>query len=185
MIPPTIDQKQQSNAGFTLIEVLAVVVIVAILAAIAAPSWLSYVARQRVSAVENDLEQVLKSAQQEAIAQRSNVTVTIDETADLPTIDVDGFVETLGPSGLRAGMVTLDAISPTSGTPNITKISFNYQGMVRDDQDLPIVVKISPENTPDNSSLRQCVVVTTLLGNIKTFKDPECSGDANFWNNAL
>ena len=62
--------KKNQAAGFTLIEVLVVIVIAAVLAAIAAPSWQGFLNRQRVSAVKSDLLQTLKNAQQNAIQHK-------------------------------------------------------------------------------------------------------------------
>ena len=154
-------------------EVLAVVVIVAILGAIAAPSWISYANRQRISAVESDLLQVFKQAQQDAIEERRNVTVTIEDTETLPTVTADGFTQTLGPDGLKPGMVDLEALSVLpDGTQDTTDndIIFDYQGMTPG-QDIPFVVEISPGN---GSSAQQCVVVATILGTLKTARDAEC-----------
>ncbi|RZM75980.1 pilus assembly FimT family protein [Leptolyngbya iicbica] len=195
-----------SEAGFTILEVLVVVIIVGILAAIAAPSWLAYATRQRVRAVESDLVQVLKQAQQDAIAQRTQVTVRIDEAETLPTVTtvvgpiaagadiatVDGFEERLGPNELRDGMITLDASSPSvapGGDPEATTaITFDYQGMVRlgpantTAQELPFVVKINPAN---NDGIQSCAVVTTILGGVMSFEDDTCDNDAAAWQDVL
>jgi prepilin-type N-terminal cleavage/methylation domain-containing protein len=184
-----------STAGFTLIEVLAVIIIIAILSAIAAPSWIAYATRQRVRAVESDLVQVLKQAQQEAVSRRTQVTVEINEDPDsLPTVLTDGFEERLGPNELRDGMINLQASAPlAAATPNdVNSITFDYQGMVRLNnppapatetlQTLPFVVQINPSNS---ESIRSCVVVTTLLGGITTFDDNTCPESAAEWRTAL
>ena len=152
---------KNTPSGFTLLEVLAVVVIVAILGAIAAPSWISYANRQRISAVESDLLQVFKQAQQDAIQERRDVTVTINTLEPLPTVDTDGFAQVIGPDELAPNTIDLTATDP--------QITFDYQGMTPG-QNLPFVVKISPAN----SSAQQCVVVATILGTLKTARDAEC-----------
>ena len=58
--------KKTSTGGFTLIEVLVVVVIVGVLASIAAPGWLAFINRQRANAVRDEILQVLQTAQSDA-----------------------------------------------------------------------------------------------------------------------
>lgn len=156
-----------STAGYTLVELLVVVIIVAVLAAIAAPSWLAYATRQRMNAVESDLVQVLKQAQETAISQRRTVTVQIDEAAGIPTVSVNGAIQELGPGELRPGMITLDATASTD------TVAFDYQGTARgnNSSDIPFVVDI----LPSIGNTQNCVAVATLLGNIKTANSPaEC-----------
>ncbi|MEM9121154.1 MAG: prepilin-type N-terminal cleavage/methylation domain-containing protein [Cyanobacteria bacterium P01_F01_bin.56] len=156
--------KDASTAGYTLVEILIVVIIVGILAAIAAPSWLAYATRQRVKAVESDLVEVLKQAQQRAISQRRDITVTIDETAAVPTIVVDGFSEELGPNDLQPGTIALDA----PDAPN-NVITFDYQGTLRGQEaNLPFVVNIVPST---GTAQQQCAIVATILGNVATSSD--------------
>jgi len=159
------------TAGFTLIEMLAVIVIVAVLAAISAPSWLAYATRQRMTAVESDLVQVLKQAQQTAIAQRRTVTVTIidEDNPGIPTVEVDGTAQSLGPGELRPGMIILD--SPNA--PN-NEVTFDYQGTTRGAGTTAFVVDIRPGNNTESDNWRQCVAVATLLGNVKAAKGADC-----------
>lgn len=149
---------RKPTAGYTLIEMLAIVVIVAVLAAIATPSWLAYANRQRVNAVESDLVQFLQRAQQQAIKERRSVTVNIENTDGFPTASKGSSAEQLGPTDIRANTIVLDPASET--------VTFDYKGTVASST-LPIVVNISPRN----SDIQHCVMVTSILGNIKTSRD--------------
>jgi len=62
--------------GFTLVELMIVVVIVAILAAVALPSLGDFVENQRVKMAATDLMIVLTRARSEAIKRNTNVTVS-------------------------------------------------------------------------------------------------------------
>lgn len=55
-----------SNSGFTLLEVLVVIVMVGILSAIAAPSWLSFVERQKLNKANDSVLAALREAQSKA-----------------------------------------------------------------------------------------------------------------------
>lgn len=162
-------KKTQPEDGFTLLEVLVVIVIVGVLAAIAAPSWLAFATRQRMTAVESDLIQVLRQAQETAITRRQTVTVQIvdEDPSVLPTVNVvvgaNTRSETLGPNELQPGMITLNV----PDAPN-NQISFDYQGAASNQEaNLPFVVNIVPNGGPQ----RQCAIVATILGNVKTAND--------------
>ncbi|HEY9604838.1 MAG TPA: prepilin-type N-terminal cleavage/methylation domain-containing protein, partial [Allocoleopsis sp.] len=51
------------NAGFTLVELLVVIVLMGVIAAIAAPGWLSFVSQRRANAVNDYIFRSLKEAQ--------------------------------------------------------------------------------------------------------------------------
>ena len=57
---------RSTQAGFTLIEVLAVVVIIGVIAAIAAPGWSAFVGRQRVTRIQQRVQGALQDAQRAA-----------------------------------------------------------------------------------------------------------------------
>lgn len=176
--------KINESAGFTLIEVLVVVVIAAVLAAIAAPSWQGFLNRQRVSAVKSDVLQTLKNAQQDAIQRRLSVPIVINNAATLPTITVNGNAQVLGAGNNNPSNVRIRSYSVgTTGTQDATfdTVVFDHRGMptvgrstaptVATTTDaLPFVISINAQN----ANAKQCVIVASLLGSLKTARNAEC-----------
>ncbi|MFQ4139479.1 prepilin-type N-terminal cleavage/methylation domain-containing protein [Nodosilinea sp. PGN35] len=176
---PKVDQ----SAGFTLIEVLVVVVIAAVLAAIAAPSWQGFLNRQRVSAVKSDLLQTLKNAQQDAIQRRLSVPIVINDAATLPTVTVNGNAQVLGSNNNNPSNVRLRSYSVgNTGTQDATfdTIVFDHRGMptigrstttaIPNSDVLPFVISINAQN----ATTKQCVIVASLLGSLKTASNAQC-----------
>ncbi|QGW84721.1 GspH/FimT family pseudopilin [Variovorax paradoxus] len=66
----------QAQKGFTLIEAMTVVAVVAILAALAAPSFTTMIANQRVSSAAQELQTLFEFARAESVYKRTESTVT-------------------------------------------------------------------------------------------------------------
>lgn len=67
--------QRNRRAGFTLVEMMVVVVIVSILAAYAVPSFMSMISEQRVRSAASDILGELVSARGEAIKQQRRVSM--------------------------------------------------------------------------------------------------------------
>jgi len=155
---------RRATAGFTLLEVIVVVVIVGILAAILAPGWLAMVNRQRAGAARDDLVEALRTAQNDAKSRGVTRTVTFDTTVDPPTITYNGQTRNIGGEAeIKAGQIELlmqDGVGAVGATMDIT---FNPRGGV-DAPDLPASLAIGIPNT----DVRRCAIVETLIGNVRT-----------------
>lgn len=78
----------QQDAGFTLLEILVVVVMVGVLAAIVGPSWFAFVNRQRVNKANDAILAALQEAQRQATRTKSNYSVSFKIENNVPKIAV-------------------------------------------------------------------------------------------------
>ncbi|MBD2517789.1 prepilin-type N-terminal cleavage/methylation domain-containing protein [Nostoc sp. FACHB-973] len=193
----------QSDAGFTLIEVLVVVLMIAVLAAIAAPGWLAFVNRQRVNKANDAVLAALQDAQREAKNKKLSYSVSFKVEDNVPKFLIhqgavtptSGVVwKSLGQDmASNPGQVLLYTNISASNTKNATGkvgtapgtgiITFDYMGALAhkpsssDAADIPLKVMVAAPKTgtTEPSASKRCVIVETLLGGMRTAKDPDCS----------
>jgi prepilin-type N-terminal cleavage/methylation domain-containing protein len=187
----------QENAGFSLIEVIAVVVMIGILAAIALPSWSAFVNRQRVNKANDAVLAAIQQAQTEAKKQKRDysvrfttntsqvIKVAVYASSDSLPIDTNEIPwQSLGgdlqiPAGavlLRTNMSSTNTVGATASTsPTIT---FDYLGTLPNANfgTPPTGSTEAPglKIAVATSGLKRCVIVKTLLGTTLTEKDSKC-----------
>ena len=94
----------QGQAGFTLVELLVVVIMVGVIAVIAAPNWFSFVNQRRVNAANDAVLRAIQDAQSQAKTKKVSYSVSFrTPTGKAPEIAV---------------YATQTAVNPTAGNPS-------------------------------------------------------------------
>ena len=173
------NHKNDNNAGFSLIELMVVILMAGILAAIAAPSWQTFTTRQRIKSVNTQILQAIKTTQAEAKRNQSDYVLEFKLDGDplkysiykdvKPPALPDKQPQSLSLDGaIKENM--LEIYSQADGTARNT-IPFKSDGTV--DIDLKdtgkntdgFSVVVYPKDSPKS---RNCIIVQTILGATRT-----------------
>jgi prepilin-type N-terminal cleavage/methylation domain-containing protein len=174
---------RRSTAGFTLTEVIIVIVLVGVLMAILAPGWVTFMNSRRADAARDQILQALRLTQAQAIRTKQAQTIQFRDRTDNspPTITVLGQVQNLGNNqGLdqfNPKMISLQvqngAVDDENRCPDVNCIAFDSKGNVLNriaDPGIKIVV-----SAPPNNGKKRCLFVATLLGEILPRSDSDCN----------
>lgn len=179
---------KQQEAGFTLMEMVVVVVIVAILATIAAPNFLAMLNRQRLSDAQAEAMSAVREAQAKARQEKRPWQACFRDTGT----EVRWFVSPVNSQtadvcntpGVWNNLIGADSkiiqIDPASSLENgFYRVRFESNGWVDrsmapadPSQDVrKIIFKIRNQN----SGSKRCVYVATLLGAVRTASNNDCN----------
>jgi len=189
-----------SMKGFSLIELMVVILMAGVLAAIAAPSWQAFTTGQRIKSVNNQVSQVIKTAQAEAKRSKEGRRIKFINDAGTPKVEVYNVKNTFGDENetddtliekkslnvegeVKPGTLT---IYTQASEKNANSISFNYLGAIPDEETEKVKTPEKPEDAKNtdgftivtylsnNKDTRQCVIVQSLLGAMRTAEKTDC-----------
>ncbi|NJN75873.1 MAG: prepilin-type N-terminal cleavage/methylation domain-containing protein [Synechococcaceae cyanobacterium RL_1_2] len=173
--------KQQSiDQGFTLIEILVGIIIIGIGAALATPSFLGLVERNRIKDAQVQLKGSLQEAQREAIKRGQNCRVflpaadTANSKGEITIADNNGDTDDDDGEGcLVTGSRVMDGVlmsyAPTKNT-DTNSFQFNFKGETGNNLDSGEMIFVIYTKNGDqiNAYDQKCIVVSNPLGLIKT-----------------
>ncbi|NET01181.1 MAG: pilin [Sphaerospermopsis sp. SIO1G1] len=146
----------KDNQGFTIVELLTIVVIVGILGALAGPSFLAWNQRKQADAAISSLEGAIKEAQRKAMSKSRTCNIAFDTTnPNEPKI-------TSADNCLPTGNRTVENVFLASSN---TTMSFNHLG----ETTTAVTVTVTHQGNPN---LQRCLVVSTPLGLIGKGENP-------------
>ena len=193
-LPPKLPQSQ---AGYTLLELLVVLGIVGVVSAIAAPGWLGFVQQRRVNSANDSVLRALQEAQSKAKTQKLSYSVSFRIKDEVPQVAVypdsptpaNNYWKSLGDQvSFKPGQIWLgtNATSSnnaggsliTTNNTGIKAVTFDYSGALPTTPTpnlVPqgLIIAVGAAQPGSNSSrvidsTRRCVKISTLLGSIQT-----------------
>ena len=103
----------QGQTGFTLVELLVVVIMIGVLAVIAAPNWVGFVNQRRVNAANDTVLRAIQDAQSQAKTKKVSYSVSFRTPAgQAPEIAVYATQTAVNPTGTNPGGI--DNVNPSN-----------------------------------------------------------------------
>lgn len=175
-----------NNQGFTIIEILIILLTVGILSAISAPSFLGLLNRSKVNNAVAQVQGALQEAQREAIRKSKICTVYVPDKTYLPSgsylpygselisncfVTNDKTSKGLSSSGIPDGLPskTLDVVAiatnlTTSLPTDPKQITFSFRGNTTTEGKFVLYM---PENFTQE---KRCLVISNGIGLMRTGK---------------
>ncbi|MEA5466007.1 pilus assembly FimT family protein [Leptothoe sp. PORK10 BA2] len=169
-------RSHDTEGGFTLLELLVIVIMVGILAAIAGPGWLGYINKRRVTTTRDDVYQAMLQAQTKAQQRSTTYQVSFQETPDgvlqwathqkgtTPSV-----WETADSGNVEIDTQCTGALNPIAPGGTDT-IEFDFKGNVAEVGTLYFASEVDgPDNGDDDPTL-SAIDFATLIGGLRKVK---------------
>lgn len=179
---------QQSQSGFTLIETMFVLVLVGILSAIAVPSYLGLLNRQRLNNAQEQVLTAMQTAQASAKREkrawetcfRDDGTKVLWSAHNIPESNAMSSCSSATNWEILIGENSKTIAISTTNTnldnsqAGYYRRQFEYDGSVK-----PRLGKITLIVRNQDTGIKRCIIVSTILGALRTDKDAGCIESAS------
>lgn len=146
-------QTKKSDRGFTIIELVIVLVIIGVIAGFAAPNLIAFLRRNQVNAALADLLGAIKETQRQAMRQGKVCRIEINPNTNLLTTNSPGCL-------LTSRTIDEDIIIRTNLPGANPNISFSHKGNT---------TRMGTIVLSSNSTIHQrCFVISLGLGIMRT-----------------
>ncbi len=148
------------NKGFTLAEMLIVVIIIGILSAIVAPNFFNWFTRYKIEEGLGEIKGALKEGQKQAMRQGIRCRIRINTATNTITGNPPRCL--LSDRDLRDDISITTNFGSPSSFPTTFQLSFSYKGNYAG---IGGKIVVSDVNSSQN---RKCLVMTNGLGIMRT-----------------
>ncbi|MHC5615216.1 MAG: pilus assembly FimT family protein [Nostoc sp.] len=168
---------KHSNSGFTLPEMLVVILLIGILATLGIPNWLAFVDTQRLNTARSEVHLAMRQAQRQSIKDKLTWQASFREQNGIVQWAVHPV--TVNPSNANwnnlHSNVRLDPETTLQETNGIRQIQFDYRGNVKQ----PPLGRITL-SSKSGGKAKRCIFVSTILGAMRTAKEHTTTNDDKY-----
>ncbi|MBG1240273.1 pilus assembly FimT family protein [Nostoc sp. NZL] len=158
---------KSSSSGFSLPELLIVVLLIGILATLGIPNWFTFVETRRLNTAQNEVYYAMRQAQRQATKEKVTWQTSFREQNGILQWAV--HPATVNPSNANwnnlDNNVRLDAETTLQISNGVRQIKFDYRGNI---VSLPRSITISSQY---GGKVKRCVYISTILGAMRMAKE--------------